>query len=316
MNAAAAPDSGSRGRTLQGVAWLTLTVSIWAGWLLSTRLGVRGQGIDHFTPWDITALRFLVAGLVLLPVVWRRGLGWRRANPFWYAVLILGAGAPYAAVVTTALTFAPAAHGGALLPGTMPLIVAVLAWALLRERIDRTRMIGLGLIFAGALWLVGRELLETAIAGSSVSIGHALFLLSATLWALSTLAMRHTGLSPLHATAVVAVVSLLLYLPPYVAVTGARLASLPLGETLFHGFYQGVMTSVVSLIAYMRGIALLGTARAAAFGALVPVLVAVLSIPLLDEWPRPAAWVAVALTASGVLLASGVARALLASGKP
>ncbi|MBL8706687.1 MAG: DMT family transporter [Rhodospirillales bacterium] len=317
------PPPSPRGAMLAGAAWLLFAVLIWAGWLLSTRLGVgiATKGHVAFTPWDIAALRYLVAGLLLAPVVWKRGWGWRQmaARPkggLWYVVLIVGAGAPYAVVVTSGLTFAPAAHGGALLPGTMPLIVAVLAWAILRERIDRAQALGFALIFCGAMTLVGRELMDAAVSGGRVSIGHALFLVSATLWALSTLAMRRSGLAPLHATAVVAVVSMLIYLPPYFAVTGLHLLELPLGPALFHGFYQGVMTSAVSLIAYMRGIALLGPARAAAFGALTPVLVAILGIPLLGEWPAPAAWTAVLLTAIGVVLASGAARAMLATRKP
>lgn len=128
--------------------------------------------------------------------------------------------------------------------------------------------------------------------------------------------MRRSGLAPLHATAVVAIVSMLIYLPPYFLVTGLHLLDLPAGPALFHAFYQGVMTSAVSLVAYMRGIALLGPARAAAFGALTPVLVAVLGIPLLGEWPAPAAWTAVLLTATGVVLASGAARAMLQARKP
>lgn len=308
---------------LAGAAWLLFAVTIWAGWLLSTRMGVgiATAGRIAFTPWDITALRYLVAGLLLAPVVWKRGWGWRQmtARPGgwrWYLMLIGGAGAPYAVIVTSGLTFAPAAHGGALLPGTMPLIVALLAWAILRERIDRAQALGFALIFAGAMTLVGHELVAAALSGGRTSVGHALFLISATLWALSTLAMRRSGLAPLHATAVVAVVSMLIYLPPYLAIIGTRILHLPLGQSAFHGFYQGVMTSAVSLIAYMRGIALLGPARAAAFGALTPVLVAILGIPLLGEWPVPAAWTAVLLTATGVVLASGAARAMLGRARP
>ncbi len=321
MASAASPPS--RKQMLAGAAWLLFAVLIWAGWLLSTRLGVGipAAGQIAFAPWDIAALRYLVAGLLLAPVVWKRGWGWRQMTQkprgwLWYLVLIGGAGAPYAVIVTSGLTFAPAAHGGALLPGTMPLIVAVLAWAILRERIDRAQALGFALIFAGALTLVGRELIDAAVSGGRTSIGHALFLTSATLWALSTLAMRRSGLAPLHATAVVAVVSMLIYVPPYLALTGARILHLPPGPALFHGFYQGVMTSAVSLVAYMRGIALLGPARAAAFGALTPVLVAILGIPLLGEWPAPAAWTAVLLTATGVVLASGAARAMLTRAKP
>ncbi len=55
----------SRG-ALYGVA----AVSIWAGWIVVARLGLR----TSLTPWDIAALRFGVAGLLLLPYVLKKGL--------------------------------------------------------------------------------------------------------------------------------------------------------------------------------------------------------------------------------------------------
>jgi drug/metabolite transporter (DMT)-like permease len=288
-----------------------LAVTIWAGWMVTTRLGVLAPGADRLSAWDITALRFLVAGLLLCPVVLRRGFAWRRLGPVWFAVLVAGAGAPYVVVVTWGLTFAPAAHGGALLPGTMPTFVAVLSVALLRDRLDRGQVVGLALTLTGAGALLGSEIARAGLSDAQ-PIGDALFLLAAFLWACSTLAMKRGGLTPLHGTAVVAVASLILYLPPYLVLAGGHALALPLAESAFHGFYQGVMTSVVSLIAYMRGIALLGPARGSAFSALVPVLAAVLAIPLLGEWPTPMTWVAVTLTAAGVVLASGAARAVLA----
>jgi drug/metabolite transporter (DMT)-like permease len=293
-----------------GALWVIFAVAIWAGWMVTTRLGVAASGPGRLSAWDIAALRFLVAGLLLLPVVARRGFAWRALGPFWFTVLVVGAGAPYVVVVTWALTFAPAAHGGALLPGTMPMFVAILAFAVLRDRLEWDRIAGLGLTVIGIVVLLASELLLVGAKGDA-PLGDALFLLAAFLWACSTLAMKHGGLAPLHGTAVVAVASLILYMPPYLILTGKHVLTLPPAEAAFHGFYQGFMTSVVSLIAYMRGIALLGPARGSAFSALVPVLAALLGIPVLGEWPASATWLAVGFTASGVVLASGVARALL-----
>jgi hypothetical protein len=45
-------------------------VSIWAGWSVVTRLAVT-TGLDA---WDVAALRFGVAGVLLAPVVVRKGL--------------------------------------------------------------------------------------------------------------------------------------------------------------------------------------------------------------------------------------------------
>ena len=67
-----APSDYTRG-ALFGLA----AVSIWAGNIVVGGLGLRSS----LTPWDITAIRFAVAGVALLPLLMRRGwalerLGW------------------------------------------------------------------------------------------------------------------------------------------------------------------------------------------------------------------------------------------------
>ena len=75
-----------------------------------TRLAVT-TGLDA---WDIPALRFGVAGLILLPIVMRRGLAFDRLRWSGLTGLIVGTGAPYAPVVAMGLRFAPAYDAGAL----------------------------------------------------------------------------------------------------------------------------------------------------------------------------------------------------------
>src|SRR5499427_672673 len=82
-------------------------------------------------------------------------------------------GAPMVLLVNIGLLFAPAAHGGALFPGVMPLMVAILAKAMLNEAFTPPKTVGLALIVTGAI-------LIASIAGGSLgtrqNIGHALFL--------------------------------------------------------------------------------------------------------------------------------------------
>lgn len=53
------------------------------------------------------------------------------------------------------LRFAPAHHQAALNPGFMPIFVAVIAAVFLRERLSRPQKLGLCLIAAAALLIVG-----------------------------------------------------------------------------------------------------------------------------------------------------------------
>ena len=55
---------------LKGALLGLAAVSIWAGWSAATRLAVT----TSLDAWDIAALRFGVAGVLLFPIVVRRGL--------------------------------------------------------------------------------------------------------------------------------------------------------------------------------------------------------------------------------------------------
>jgi drug/metabolite transporter (DMT)-like permease len=285
---------------LKGAVAGFATVSIWASWSVITRLAVT----TNLNAWDIAALRFGVAGLLLSPVLVREGLALDRLGWLGLAVVIAGNGAPYALIAASGLRFAPAYDQGALNPGCMPLFVALIAATVLRENPSATRKAGLALILAGAAIIVAWHRW-----GGTWSLartfGDALFLLASFLTACFTVKMRQAQLKPLHAAALVSTGSLVIYLPIYLALYGARLAQLTLGEFAAQAFFQGVLVTIVSLVLYVRAVAILGASGGAAFGALVPALSALFAIPLLAEWPTETAWVAIVLVSSGVYLASG-----------
>ena len=114
----------------RGALYGMAAVSIWSGWIVVARLGLR----TSLTPSDIAAIRFGVAGLLLLPYLLRRGLALERLGRPGLAAIVFGGGAP---VLLTNAGFAPAAEAGALFPGVMPLLVAILAAFVLQERRPR-----------------------------------------------------------------------------------------------------------------------------------------------------------------------------------
>ena len=132
---------------LKGAVFGFAAVSIWASWSVITRLAVT----TSLDAWDVAALRFGVAGILVSPVVVQRGLARDRLGRLGLAVIIAGVGAPYVLVAAAGLRFASASDQGALNPGCMPLFVALIAAAVLRERLEATRKLGLALILAGAL---------------------------------------------------------------------------------------------------------------------------------------------------------------------
>lgn len=96
----------------RGAVYGLAAVCIWAGFIVVSRLGVR----TSLTPWDVAAIRFAVAGLLLLPYALKKGLALDRLGWLGVAAIVTGCGAPMVLLVNAGLLFAPAAHAGALFP--------------------------------------------------------------------------------------------------------------------------------------------------------------------------------------------------------
>lgn len=285
------------GQYARGALYGLAAVSIWSGWIVVARLGLRSS----LTPWDIAALRFGVAGILMLPLVISRGLAIDRLGWIGLGAIVLGGAAPVF-LANAGLLFAPAAHAGALFPGVMPLMVALLAAAALKEEFTIAKRIGFAFILPGVFiiaWGSGGEL------GSLQNVGHCLFLAAGLAWAFYTVAMRKARLDGLHAAAISAVGSMALYLPIYVVLPRGDLAIAPLGDIVLQAVVQGVLTAIVSLLLYGRAVDILGASSGAAFAALCPAMTAVLAIPVLGEWPAVRDWMAVGLISVGVYVVSG-----------
>lgn len=273
-------------------------ISIWAGWMAITRLGVT----TSLSVYDITMLRFGVAGTLLLPIVIKKGLGIKKLGILKFTVLICGAGVPYSLIASSGLVYAPAAHAGALIPGVMPLFVALLTAIFLKETFTKKRLLGYGLILSGLLVIIG--LFHLGYKAEQLP-GHTLMLLASLMWASYTVVLRTSQLDALHAAAIVAVSSMLLFSPFYFAMNGLSIMELPTEEVLLQAGFQGVIATILALYLFGKAITILGASLGASFGSLVPILAALFAIPILGELPSGLDWFAILIVTIGVYMASG-----------
>ena len=75
-------------------------------------------------------------------------------------------------------------------------------------------------------------------------------------------------------------------------------------ELMFHVVYQGLLMSVVAVVAFSRAVTLLGAGAGTAIIALLPVIVAALAVPVLGEIPSRISAMAIGAIAVGALLAA------------
>jgi drug/metabolite transporter (DMT)-like permease len=304
------PHHLSRADYFRGALWGLGAISIWVSWILYTRVGVT-SATSKMSPYDLVALRFACAGLVMLPIVWRRGLAIGRVGIATWLLMVGGAGVPYVLLSSSGLQFAPVAQAGALVPGTLPLWAALLALIFLKERISGWRRIGLGLIPIGIVTILGAGLFHLETGHWR---GQLLFLGASLTWATFTVAMRYagrSGLDAIHAAAIVSVVSMVVYVPVYLLFLPHQLTATPWSAIIGQTLFQGIIVSIVSLVAFARAVNILGASLAASFASLVPVLAMLAAIPLLGEIPGTSDVLGIAVITAGVFLASGAHTAFL-----
>lgn len=277
-----------------GVAAACGVVLLFSSFTLVSRLGLAST----MRLQDIAASRFLTAGLLMLPVLlfaWPRALMLRQA-----VLLALLGGIGFALLAYAGFWLAPAAHGGILLHGTLPLFSFLLASVLGKERVGRRRKAGLALIATGIVIMVWESV---ASASASQFAGDAALLLASVAWSAYGLYVRKLSIMPLAASAIVAVFSMAIFLPFYLLFSGLEsLLSHQWSEILMQLVFQGVLIGTFSIFLYTKAVSLLGATETSLFTAAVPCLTTLAAVPLLGE--RISLWVAagVAATTTGMLV--------------
>lgn len=282
-----------------GAAAAVVTVAVWAVWLVAMR---HATSTVHLPPEWLAVMRYLPPAIILAPAWWRTGLLPRGVSPWLIAAMVVGGGTPFFLVTAIGVSHVTAAEAAVLLPGTMPLCVALLAAIVLKERIGLVRAIGFALV-AASLVLIG---VSAFAAGGAGEAGSRLIAISgAALWAVFTIAFRRSGIGPFAASGIVAAWSLVIALPLALATGFEPLVAAGAAAVGTQVVVQGLMSGIVSMLAYAIAVSKLGVSRAAAVSSLTLPAATLLAIPVLGEWPGTAASFGIAISLVGVVLASG-----------
>ena len=282
---------------LKGITFGVIAAIIWAMFPVVTRLS-----IDHtLSIWDVIALRFLVAGPILLPVFIR--YKFVNISPLGVVLLVCGAGAPYLVLAIGGLTYTPASHFGVIVPSCMLVFSAIGSWYFLKEKISLIRIAGVVVIIVGIFTISWEGLISK---GNNIWVGDLLFIIGGLLWASYTIASRFWKVKPLHAISIVSVVSMIIYLPPYFIFMEPGIFTAPVSEVLLQAFFQGILSVLVALLFYTRAVEILGASKGSLFAALVPSFALLLAYPVLNEAPTLLQLFGVLFVTTGMIMALGL----------
>ncbi len=260
---------------------LVLTTLFWSGNFVLARL-VR---LD-VPPVGLSFWRWTLAGLLLLPLVWRDMLrSWPLVRRhFWLvaALALLG--------ITNFNTFVylglqtTTATNGVLLQSVIPLIIILLSWLILGVRINRWQGLGIIASLAGVLMIITRGD-PASLLGLNLVRGDLWILAAVFSWGLYSILLRKLpqgfgGLSLLGYTISLGVLGIA---PFYLIETGSGLVVQLNQITIFSVLYVAIFPSLLAYFFWNRAVGEVGPNRAGQFIHLIPVFGSLLSVVLLGE---------------------------------
>ena len=256
-------------------------------------------------------LRFAPGALLTAPLLLRWGLrdlagiGWRRG-----LVLALLAGPAFTLLLMTGFSLAPLAHGAVIAPACQMLAGLVLSAWLANQAWTRQNVVGAAFVVLGLIFMGGDSLVHGA--GGLTLVGDALFVLAGCCWGAFGALSRRWAVEPLRVTTVVVVLSFVVFTPGYLWFGDlAALARTGTEMLVLQTVAQGLGAGLIAVLAFSRAVAILGSGRAAFFGALVPGAASMLAIPVLGEVPSTLQVLGIVAVVFGLLVAFGAVQMLL-----
>lgn len=281
------------------IAELLILAAVWGGSFLFMRIAA-----PEFGPIWLIEFRVLLAGITLLPLVLKQGLG----QPLWQhrrsllVVGILNSALPFSLLAFTSLSLP--AGTTSILNGTVPFFGVLVAYIWLREQLTLSRIVGLLLGFFGVVVLVG--LRETAIT-PTVLLAIAAGLCAALMYAIAApfIRLNLQGV-PSLVIATGSQLSAALVLLPLMPFT--QPASVPSRESLLAVVSLAILCTSVAYILYFRLIQSLGSTRALTVTYLIPLFAILWGTWVLKEAITLSMIIGGALILLGTAIANGVVK--------
>ena len=195
-------------RRLLPVFSLILAMLLWASSFVALKLAFRG-----YHPMQVIFGRMFIASLcfvIFIPSF--RKLNWRRRDLKYLLIMAVCEPCLYFIFEAKALQLTSASQAG-MITAMLPLLVAILAWGLLKEQITRQTLAGFILAILGACWLSLAS--DTSTDAPDPLLGNFFEFLAMVCAAGYTVSLKHltNNYPPLFLTAFQAFVGSLFFFP-------------------------------------------------------------------------------------------------------
>lgn len=290
-------DTAAPRRTMVAEIGLLAVVFIWAA-----NFSITKATLDYVPPLAFTSLRFGIASVALIVLLRVLEPGVKTARSTFIRLSVLG-------IVGNSL-YQPAfilglhntsATNSAVIIGSLPGVVALLAWISRIEKLTSLMMLGIATGLAGVFLVVGSNGVEL---GGSTKFGDLLTVVAVFCWAMYTLGLRKVdpAVSPLRVTTVTTVmgtpVLIALGIPESLGIDWQAVPPLARWGIV----YSSLISLVVAYFFWNTGVRRIGASRSSIYSCLIPLAALVMAWAFLKESPRSVQLIGAALVVTGVLL--------------
>ena len=277
---------------------LVLAMLLWASSLVALKIAFRG-----YHPMQVIFGRMFIASLcfvIFIPSF--RRLNWRRRDLKYLLIMAICEPCLYFIFEARALVLTSASQAG-MITAMLPLLVAILAWGLLKEQITNRTLIGFILAIFGTCWLSLAS--DTSTAAPNPLRGNFYEFLAMVCAAGYTVSLKHltSNYPPLFLTAFQAFVGSLFFLP-FLFLPSVGFPAEWNNESLLAVVYLGTFITFGAYGCYNYSLSRLPANQAAGFINLIPVFSVGLGMLILGETLNTAQWFACVLVFSGVWVSS------------
>ncbi|MGI9379305.1 MAG: DMT family transporter, partial [Methyloligellaceae bacterium] len=274
-----------------GYGSAAIVVMIWSSWMVVSRIGA----LSPLTVYDITTLRFGIAGTLSIPVLliykpWRT-LSWTRI-----AVLTFLAGIPYQLLIYSGFEFAPAVHAGVYMNAFLPIFTLTIVFVLYRHLPKRIQIIGVVAILLGAFL----NLTDVPATSPDAWKGDIMFVISAAMYSVFLVLVRKWDVTTPQILFCVMFMNGLIFVPVWVAVLPSAMAETSVSQLLLQGIVQGILATLIGLVLVAFAARKVGASIIAAFMSGVPAIAAVLAMIVIDEPIGIIGWVSILILTAGI----------------
>ena len=263
-------------------AYLLLVIAplLWGGNAVAGRLAAA-----HWEPFTLTSIRWGVASIILLPFAWRPLIeDWPVLKRSWPVLFVLGA---FGMSLFNLFMYLALKHttaiNASIEQASMPVIIMLLNFIFLSQRVRVLQLVGVSVTLVGVLL--------TATAGEPLNFftnglnrGDAIMLLASVFYALYTFGLRWRP--KVHWMSFMWVISISAFIMT-IPFASWELSRSPFELPAYPGWliliYVVIFPTVISQLAYARGVELIGSNRAGLFINLVPIFGSLLAVLIVGE---------------------------------